>query len=258
MMNIALRKQPQSLTPIQGVIVLLVVLLSHVGLMAAPVDAVTHMLLPFGDTRGLKLTADMGSSADVTGLDAPATPRVAASDQAPPSQSASDCWIEAVELAREQFPDLVSDKAGLAGHCTGGMSAILCAHRAEERWPDLTFAVHAGAPEHGFGGTVEDWAERYGEVDSPVFMFNASEDPQVSAEWVGQGLDHLPVVTEVSWYEATGAAHVPLPHAWLQESAVVWFRWKLLGDQGACRYWKAMPRGDAWDMQAETNAAPCE
>lgn len=166
--------------------------------------------------------------------------------------------IEAVELAREQYPDLVSDKVGFAGHCQGGVSAILCAARAEERWPELTFAVQAGAPEHGFVGSVEDWAGLYGAVESPVFMFNGSDDMLAPAELVGQGLDHLSAETEVTWYEATGAAHVPLPYPWLQESAVAWFRWKLLDDLDACAYWKSMPESDAWEMKAESNAAPCE
>ncbi len=166
--------------------------------------------------------------------------------------------IEAVELAREQYPDLVSDKTGFAGHCQGGASAILCAYRAEERWPEHTFAVQAGAPEHGFFGDVDDWADLYGQIESPVFMFNGSEDVLAPAQSVGQGIDYLSAETEVTWYEATGAAHVPVPNQWLQESAVVWFRWKLLGDPSACAYWKAMPDGDAWELQAETNAAPCE
>jgi hypothetical protein len=174
-----------------------------------------------------------------------------------PNDDGTQC-IEAVELAREQYPDLVSDKVGFAGHCQGGVSAILCAYRAEERWPEHTFAVQAGAPDHGFVGSVEDWAELYGQIESPVFMFNGSEDTVVSAQRVGQGLDHFSADAEVTWYEATGAAHVPVPNQWFQESAVAWFRWKLLGDQGACAYWKTMPEGDAWEMKAETNAAPCE
>jgi len=166
--------------------------------------------------------------------------------------------LEAVELARKEYPDLVSDKVGFAGHCQGGVSAILCASRAEERWPELTFAVQAGAPEHGFVGTVPDWAELYGEIESPVFMFNGSEDMVAPAQLVGQGLDQLSAETEVTWYEAKGASHVPVPSQWIEESAVAWFRWKLLGDRDACTYWKAMPEDDAWDMKAETNAAPCE
>jgi hypothetical protein len=166
--------------------------------------------------------------------------------------------IEAVELARKQYPDLVSDQVGFAGHCQGGVSAILCAYRAEERWPEQTFAVQAAAPDHGILGAVEDWAPLYGEIESPVFMFNGSEDTVVSAQRIELGLEHFSAETEVTWYEATGAPHVPVPNQWIQESAVVWFRWKLLDDRDACAYWKAMPKGDAWDMKAETNAAPCE
>jgi dienelactone hydrolase len=177
--------------------------------------------------------------------------------ESPQTGDGTQC-IEAVELALEQYPDLVSDKIGFAGHCQGGVSAILCAYRAEERWPEHTLAVQAGAPEHGSFGSVEDWTELYGEIESPVFMFNGSEDLLASAQLVGQGLDHLSAETEVTWYEAIGATHVPVPNQWIQESAVAWFRWKLLDDRAACAYWKAMPEGDAWDMKAETNPAPCE
>jgi hypothetical protein len=89
-------------------------------------------------------------------------------------------------------------------------------------------------------------------------MFNGSEDMLAPAQLVGQGLDHFSAETEVTWYEATGAPHVPVPNRWIQESAVAWFRYKLLGDRDACAYWKAMPEGDVWDIRAETNAVPCE
>ena len=108
MMGIAFLKRRRSLTPIHGVIVLLAVLVSHAGLMAAPVDGMTHTLLPFGGSRALHLTADMGDGADVARLDVPTTPRVAASDEAPPSLSASDCWLAAVPRSTGSVPCILA------------------------------------------------------------------------------------------------------------------------------------------------------
>jgi hypothetical protein len=40
-----------------------------------------------------------------------------------------------------------------------------------------------------------------------------------------------------------------VPTRWAEESAVVWFRWKLLGDEAAGAYFKNMPNTDDWDLQ---------
>ena len=80
----------------------------------------------------------------------------------------------------------------------------------------------------------------------------------VSASWVGQAFDALPPTTEAYWYEAVGASHMtPIPTSYTQESAVSWFRWKLLGDAQACEYFKAMPNSSDWSLQNSQNEQPC-
>ena len=63
--------------------------------------------------------------------------------------------------------------------------------------------------------------------------------------------------TEKYWYEATGAAHIPVPTKWTNESTVVFFRWKLLGDKAACEYFKKMPDGPDWAPKMVKNAKDC-
>jgi hypothetical protein len=74
---------------------------------------------------------------------------------------------------------------------------------------------------------------------------------------VKRGFDALPDSTEAYWYEATGAAHIPVPTRWTEESTVAWFRWKLLGDSAACTYFKAMPDGSDWNAKGEQSAVAC-
>jgi hypothetical protein len=42
-----------------------------------------------------------------------------------------------------------------------------------------------------------------------------------------------------------------VPVSWATESLVVFFRWKLLGDEAAGQYFADMPDGDRWDLQAQ-------
>ena len=39
--------------------------------------------------------------------------------------------------------------------------------------------------------------------------------------------------------------------------AVAWFRWKLLGDNEACKAFKALPAGADWNSTKEQNAKSC-
>lgn len=79
-----------------------------------------------------------------------------------------------------------------------------------------------------------------------------------SASWVRRAFDALAGGTEAYWYEATGAAHIPILTSWTQESAVAWFRWKLLGDAAACEYFKAMPAGRNWNAQRSQSVTSCQ
>lgn len=60
-----------------------------------------------------------------------------------------------------------------------------------------------------------------------------------------------------SW--AAGATHIPVPNGEEQEISIPWFRWKLLGDQAACKYFKAIPMKDMrWNEVAVKNAQDCK
>ena len=59
-------------------------------------------------------------------------------------------------------------------------------------------------------------------------------------------------------WSAVGAAHVPTPQAAAMQVAVAWFRWKLLGDNAACAYFKSLPAGRDWDERSKQNEKPCE
>jgi hypothetical protein len=165
--------------------------------------------------------------------------------------------LTAIQTALAEFPDLALPLAGSTGHSQGGGGAIMCVYRAEQEMPGaLTIVGHAMEPASGFGDSPANYASLYGQIRSPIFMFNGSSDTLVSSSWVGQAFNALADDVEAYWYTAMGAAHIPVPTRWTQESTVPWFRWKLLGDSQACDYFKNMPNGNDWDLrqaQAETN-----
>lgn len=167
--------------------------------------------------------------------------------------------ITALETAMARHPELVDDKIGSTGHSQGGGAAFMCLQRAEARWgSSKIYAGLAMEPASGFGDSPANWASYYAQIKSPMFMFNGSADFLVSASWVGRAFDALANDTEAYWYEATGAAHIPIPTRWTQESAVAWFRWKLLGDNAACRYFKSMPAGRDWNPRRNQAETSCE
>lgn len=155
--------------------------------------------------------------------------------------------IAAVETALSEYPDLADTKVGSAGHHVGGGGAILCVYRAEQKWgTSMIYAGDAAEPVSG-SGAVSNYQELYGMIKSPIFMFNGSADMLVPISWVRDGYDALH--SEKWWYEAEGATHIPVPERWARQSAVVWFRWKLLGDSIAGDYFKNMPNGADWNLQ---------
>jgi hypothetical protein len=167
--------------------------------------------------------------------------------------------IDAVARVYEELPELAGPKLGFAGQHTGGAAAFLCTAHATQMWGNTKlYAGHAFAPAHGNGAGRSDWQDVYATITSPMFMINGSADSLVSASWVGRGYELLPATTEAYWYEGTGVPHIPVPIAALNESAVTWFRWQLLGDAAACEHFKAMPGTDRWDLQEQRNVAPCE
>jgi hypothetical protein len=98
----------------------------------------------------------------------------------------------------------------------------------------------------------------YAAIRSPMFLFNGSEDAIVSPSWVKMSFDALDPSIEAYWYEASGAPHIPIPSAWAKESALLWFRWKLLNDTAACERFKALPSRDDWDLKEQRNSVACQ
>ncbi len=167
--------------------------------------------------------------------------------------------ISALETLFAEYPDLADNRIGSTGHSQGGGASFICIYRAEEKWGDsMIYAGHSMEPASGYGDSPSNWASLYGQIESPFFMFNGSSDMLVSASWVRDAFDALPDTTEAYWYEAVGASHMtPIPTSYTQESAVAWFRWKLLGDAQACEYFKAMPNSSDWNLQEKQNEQPC-
>jgi hypothetical protein len=172
--------------------------------------------------------------------------------ESPRGDDGAQCQ-QALEAARDEYAGLAAMKFGSTGQEVGGSAAIACLYRIEQAWPGATAAGHAIAPAFGFGAMAADWMEQFGLIEAPVFIFNGSEDFLVSASSMRGG--YAALRSEKYWYEATGAPHIPLPVSWAAESAVVFFRWKLLGDEAAGQYFGAMPDGDQWDVQ-EPNREP--
>jgi hypothetical protein len=166
--------------------------------------------------------------------------------------------IDAVKEALTRYPNLTDNKLGFTGHSQGGGAAFICTYRAEQEWGNsMKIAGHAIEPASGFGSAPLNWSSMYSQITSPMFMFNGSIDTLVSASYVRQAFNALNGDVEAYWYEANGAAHIPIPTAWSKESAAVWFRWKLLGDKAACQYFKAMPGTSDWDSQDSQNEQQC-
>jgi hypothetical protein len=174
--------------------------------------------------------------------------------ESPATGDGAQC-VTAIETALAEYPDLADTKIGSGGHQTGGGGALICVARLEAMGGALQVVGHASEPD--LSGVAASWPEMFAAVTSPIFIFNGSEDQLVSEQATRHQFDALAPGLEAYWYEATGAPHIPVPVKWMKESMVAWFRWKLLGDRGACEHVKAMPDSDDWDLQAVRNATDC-
>jgi hypothetical protein len=172
---------------------------------------------------------------------------------------AGDQGLEAIEIARELYPDMVSDKIGSAGHSQGGMAAFTVLANAEDTFgPSFTYAGLAMQPASGFGSTPwGGWRPRYASIDSPMFMFSGSNDILVSGSWVQDAFDALSDDVEAYYWEKIGSTHIPVPARDAAEVGIPWFRWKLLDDQDACEDFYALRGPFNWTVEDEQNAVPC-
>jgi hypothetical protein len=168
--------------------------------------------------------------------------------------------ITAIETVYKNHADIADTKIGSTGHSQGGQAAFTVLEKAEAKWgPSYTYAGLAMQPASGFGSQPSPgpWSAVYGRIKSPMFMFSGTSDTLVSAAWVQRGFDALSDTIEAYNWSAVGATHIPTPQTATNQVAVAWFRWKLLGDNEACKAFKALPDGSGWNSVKEQNAKSC-
>jgi hypothetical protein len=182
-----------------------------------------------------------------------------------PNTGAGTDGITAFQTAISMYPDLADNKLGSTGHSQGGQAAFTCLQLAEAKWgSSYIYAGLAMEPASGFGTQPSGgtWQSIYGQIKSPMFMFSGTADMLVSAAWVGQAYSAMNPKNEVYWWSATGATHIPVPNVPEEQVSIPWFRWKLLGDSAACKFFKAIPGNSmispGWTKVMSENEAPCQ
>jgi|GEM_PF-6398164 len=168
--------------------------------------------------------------------------------------------FRALATVLAHYPELAAHKLGSLGHEAGGQGAILALQQAEATWgASASYAGLAIAPASGHGSQPPSgtWQDAYAAVVSPMLVMSIEGDAFVPERWVADGFDALSDTIEAYWYVALDAMHLPLPQARLQELAVAWFRFQLLGDRAACAYFKQLPEGPRWDARVVQNAPSC-
>jgi len=125
----------------------------------------------------------------------------------------------------------------------------------------MVYAGLAMEPASGFGTqpTGTTWQALYAGIKSPMFMFSGlGTDGLVSQAWVQSAYDATSKTEEAYFWTYQGATHIPVPNGEEEAVSVPWFRWKLLGDQNACKAFKALPMTDKnWAQVAAKNDQPC-
>lgn len=173
---------------------------------------------------------------------------------------AGEYGIQAFEKALELYPDLADKKFGSSGHSQGGQAAFVTGQFAETKWPEGTHAILAMQPASGFGRQPrERWQTVYGKIKQPAAMYSGnSTDGLVSRRWVQDAFNALSDSTEAYHWSKSGASHFS-PSGDSMEMGVAWFRWKLLGDQEACRAFKTVPtRFRGWTVAGQQAVQECQ
>jgi hypothetical protein len=170
--------------------------------------------------------------------------------------------MDAYKAALQEYPDLIDKRIGSTGHSQGGMASLNTLSYAEQEYGDeYIYAGLAIEPASGFGvNPIEGWTTLYGRIKSPTFMFSGlGTDTLVSQGWVQMAFDAVPATTETYFWAKVGANHIATSSPDTNEIIISWFRWKLLGDQKACQYFKSIPTNNAtWVEVAEKNPVDCK
>lgn len=131
---------------------------------------------------------------------------------------------------------------------------------AEEKWGEQgVYAGLAMQPASGYGDQPDQgsWQEIYAQIRSPMFIFSGTSDTVVSRSWVERGFDALDDSVEAYHWVKEGGQHIPVPNGEERQISIPWFRWKLLGDQDACRAFKDIRNEQTWSEAAVQNEASC-
>lgn len=169
--------------------------------------------------------------------------------------------LEAFKTALNEHSDIAAYKFGSTGHSQGGMSAFNVLARAENEWGDQ--AIYAGLamePASGFGANPrEGWQTLYRSINSPMAMFSGvPTDTLVAQSWVQQAFNTLSDSTEAYFYGKRGANHIGTINQDGNVLLISWFRWKLLGDEAACQYFRSIPNSiSGWSLIDSQNVQSC-
>ncbi len=178
-----------------------------------------------------------------------------------PNTGAGQYGLQAFETALTEYPDLVTLRFGSTGHSQGGMASLVTLGYAEDTWGELgVYAALAMEPASGFGSTPsEGWQTVYRSISSPTLLFSGlGTDTMVSQSWVQQAFDTVNEASESYFWAKDGANHLTTINEDGNELLIPWFRWKLLGDQEACRFLQAIPSiDDSWTVVDSKNEIAC-
>jgi hypothetical protein len=187
-----------------------------------------------------------------------------------PNTGAGGQAVEALQAAVERFPDLAAQRFGSTGVEQGGQAAFVTVALAEKHF-GLTGSKFAGLPimpSNGFGSQPEGgWQEQYAAIVSPVLVISGRgiTASAGSAEWGQTGVDTLHDGVEAYHWSKdglqarSGASALPVPNDASMQVGPAWFRWKLLDDMEACRYFKAIPMNDpTWEEVDAQSAVACQ
>lgn len=171
----------------------------------------------------------------------------------------------AFETAMTMYPDLADKRLGSTGHSQGGEAAFAVLQLAEAKWGrTMTYAGLAMEPASGADTQPPGarWQTVYGKIKSPMFMFSGAAGQVVSEASVGEAYSAMNPNDEVYWWSATGATYIPVPQVPEEQVSIPWFRWKLLGDNEACNFFKSMPDNSTispgWTQLKSENETPCQ
>jgi len=151
--------------------------------------------------------------------------------------------MNALDIVHENYENLVADKIGSMGHSQGGGGSLACIKFAQDKWgEEKIFAVQAIEPAHGMNNL--EFKSQYPKINSSVFILSGDSDLLVSHEMIEKG--YVLLNSETYWFEAKDTQHILGISGPINNSAIPWFRWKLLSDAAAGKLFNELHLTDSW------------